>query len=62
MAGPGGQPTVAQDGTLSFTPAGVEGQATVTIRLRDDGGTANGGTDASPTQTFTITVGPAPTP
>jgi Big-like domain-containing protein len=43
--------------TLTFTPAaGRTGSASVTIILRDDGGTANGGNDTSQPQTFTITV------
>jgi hypothetical protein len=51
------QPAVAPNGTLTFTPApNVAGTAQITIRLRDNGGTANGGVDVSPTQTFTITV------
>jgi len=51
------QPAVAPNGTLTFTPApNVAGTAQVTIRLKDNGGTANGGSDTSPTQTFTITV------
>jgi VCBS repeat-containing protein len=50
-------PAVGADGTLTFTPAAdANGQATVTVVLRDDGGTANGGQDTSPAQTFTITV------
>ena len=32
------------------------GLATVTVILKDDGGTANGGSDTFTTQTFTITV------
>ena len=53
----GGQPAVASDGTLTFTPAtGAHGTATITIRAIDDGGTANGGIDTSSAQTFTITI------
>jgi len=45
-------------GTLSFIPeAGATGTATVTAVLRDAGGAANGGADASSARTFTITVG-----
>jgi hypothetical protein len=52
-------PAIDAAGTLTFTPAtGVSGQATVTVRLKDDGGTANGGVDTSPAQTFVITVSP----
>jgi hypothetical protein len=44
-------------GALTFTPApDANGIATVTVRLRDDGGTANGGVDTSTPQTFTINV------
>lgn len=51
------QPAVAANGTLTFQPAaGAAGSATVTVRLKDNGGTANGGLDTSPPQTFTITV------
>jgi VCBS repeat-containing protein len=51
-------PTVAADGTLSYTPAvGVGGTATIGVTVRDTGGTANGGTDTSVVKTFTITIG-----
>jgi hypothetical protein len=57
------QPEVTRNGpqsrtaTLSFTPAsGRTGSAQVTIVLRDDGGTANGGRDTSQPRTFTISV------
>ena len=51
------QPAVAANGTLTFTPAADEnGTATVTVRLHDDGGTANFGVDTSAPQTFTIDV------
>jgi HD-GYP domain-containing protein (c-di-GMP phosphodiesterase class II) len=46
-------------GDLTFTPAAnVSGTATIQLRLGDDGGTANGGNDTSPTQPFKITVDP----
>jgi hypothetical protein len=52
-------PAIAADGTLTYTPAAnANGSATVTVQLHDDGGTANGGVDTSPAQTFTITVTP----
>ncbi len=55
------QPAISPNGTLTFTPApGVTGTATVTALLKDDGGTANGGVDASAPQTFTITITPKP--
>jgi hypothetical protein len=51
------QPAVASDGTLTYTPALLAvGTATVTVRAVDDGGTANGGIDTSPPETFTITI------
>ena len=50
-------PAVAANGTLTYTPAAnANGAATLTVVLKDDGGTANGGTDTSAPQTFTITV------
>ena len=51
------QPAIAADGKLTFTPASnANGTTTVTVHIHDDGGTVNGGTDTSGTQTFTITV------
>ncbi len=52
---PGGPfPTTA---TLTYTPAAnANGTSVVTYHLHDNGGTANGGVDNSPDQTFTITV------
>ncbi len=56
------QPSIAANGTLTFTPATTgNGTATVTVVLQDNGGTANGGVDTSVVQTFTITVNPAAT-
>jgi len=53
------QPTIDTQGTLRFTPkADAFGTANVSIVLRDDGGTANGGSDASPVQQLKITVAP----
>jgi putative nucleotidyltransferase with HDIG domain len=53
----GGQPAVAADGTLTYTPAAdASGVATVTARAVDDGGTSGGGSDTSAPQTFVITV------
>ncbi|HZN67141.1 MAG TPA: Ig-like domain-containing protein [Tepidisphaeraceae bacterium] len=50
-------PGIASDGTLTYRAfANANGSATVTVRLFDDGGTANGGVDASATRTFTINV------
>ncbi|MGX9899808.1 Ig-like domain-containing protein [Arthrobacter sp. SA17] len=55
------QPSVSASGTLSYTPAPqAAGVATVSLSLQDNGGTAFGGSDTSPVQTFTISVGAAP--
>jgi hypothetical protein len=60
------QPTISPNGTLIYTPApDTSGPATVTVVLKDDGGTAQGGQDSSAPQTFMITVTaapPSPTP
>jgi hypothetical protein len=53
-------PDVANDGTLTYTPNGTPGTATISVQLQDDGGTANGGVDTSAAATFDITI-PAPT-
>ncbi|MBD1844728.1 SBBP repeat-containing protein [Cyanobacteria bacterium FACHB-63] len=51
-----GQPTIdPTNGALSYTPAGTAGVATVTVTLKDSGGTANGGSDTT-SKTFTITM------
>jgi len=45
-------------GTLTFTPApNAVGTATITVQVRDNGGTANGGSDTF-TRTFTVTITP----
>ncbi|HWI64286.1 MAG TPA: Ig-like domain-containing protein, partial [Symbiobacteriaceae bacterium] len=50
-------PSVAANGTLTFTPkANANGTATVTVVLKDNGGTAGGGVDTTAAQTFTISV------
>ncbi|MEO8428239.1 MAG: Ig-like domain-containing protein, partial [Verrucomicrobiota bacterium] len=50
-------PEISPDGTLTFTPSvGVVGSAIVTVVLRDDGSTENGGNDTSQPQTFAITI------
>ena len=50
-------PSVSPTGTLTYTPAANQnGTATITLRITDNGGTANGGVNASATQTFVITV------
>ena len=50
------QPSIAADGTLSFTPLGPPGTAEVTVHVEDTGGTASGGVNISGEQTFTITI------
>ncbi len=51
------QPAIAANGTVSFTPAAnANGVATVSVAVRDSGGTSNGGVDTSAAQTFKITV------
>ncbi|HKU74722.1 MAG TPA: choice-of-anchor Q domain-containing protein [Pyrinomonadaceae bacterium] len=50
------QPALGATGTLTYTPApNANGFATVTVTLKDDGGTANGGQDAL-SQIFFIVV------
>ena len=51
-------PQISPLGTLTYTPNPLSGGATVTVTvtLGDDGGTANGGVNTSPSQTFTITI------
>ena len=52
-------PTISADGELSYTAAeDAHGVAVITVALADDGGTANGGSDTSDPQTFTINVAP----
>jgi large repetitive protein len=52
-----GAPSVAANGTLTYTPAAnANGSATIGVRIQDSGGTANGGVDTSPVQTFVINV------
>src|SRR5207253_2139916 len=51
------QPAIAATGTLTFTPASnAAGQATITVSLHDNGGTANGGVDTSAPQTSLISI------
>src|SRR5205823_2322071 len=51
------QPAISSSGTLTYTSASnANGSANITVVAHDDGGTANGGDDASAAQTFTITV------
>jgi hypothetical protein len=51
------QPAINGNGKLTFEPAvGASGVANVSVVAVDDGGTANGGSDTSQPQTFTIGV------
>lgn len=51
------KPAISSNGTLTFTPKkGFGGVATVSVTVKDNGGTANGGVDTSAVQTFTITT------
>jgi hypothetical protein len=51
-------PAIADNGTLTYTPAANSfGVATVGVKIKDNGGTASAGVDESPWQTFTITIG-----
>ncbi|RYE51169.1 MAG: hypothetical protein EOP21_02075, partial [Hyphomicrobiales bacterium] len=51
------QPTMTAKGTLRYKLAdNANGVATVSVTLKDNGGTANGGEDTSDTLTFTITA------
>ncbi len=55
-------PAIGADGTLTFTPApGASGSAIVTVTAHDNGGTADGGVDTSPPQTFAIGLNIPPT-
>ena len=52
-------PAVSNSGTLSYTPAaGRSGTSTFSLRVRDTGGTTNGGIDTSVASTFVIGVTP----
>jgi hypothetical protein len=51
------QPAIDATGKLTYTSASnANGVATITVKAKDTGGTANGGSDTSAGQTFTITV------
>ena len=50
-------PQVSPEGTLTFTPTpDLYGTANISLYLKDDGGTTNGGDDTSDTQVFHIEV------
>lgn len=53
------QPALDTSGDLAFTVGpNKDGSTEVDIVASDDGGTANGGVDTSPAETFTITINP----
>jgi VCBS repeat-containing protein len=55
-------PAVNSTGALTFTPVvGATGIANITLHIEDDGGTDNGGTNASATQSFIISLDSSPT-
>ncbi|MFM8418502.1 MAG: immunoglobulin domain-containing protein, partial [Verrucomicrobiota bacterium] len=59
-----GHPTITYtggtNGSLAFTPVvGARGSATITVTVRDNAGTANGGADTV-TRSFVVRVGPMP--
>ena len=57
------QPAISADGTLTWNTApNAFGSTTVTVALRDNGGTAGGGSDSSATYTFDISVLPVNDP
>jgi hypothetical protein len=57
------QPSISSTGTLTYVLAanlnGINHVARVSVRLRDNGGTANGGVDTSNPQTLVISVIPS---
>jgi VCBS repeat-containing protein len=56
---PGQLPAIdATTGTLTFMTSTQIATVNVTVKLQDNGATANGGNDTSPPQQFTITIGP----
>lgn len=52
-------PTLSNSGLLSYVLTGNNGYALVSIRVRDNGGTDQGGIDTSTARVFAIQVGPA---
>ncbi len=51
------QPAIDNNGRLTYTPAqGASGAAIVSVVAQDNGGTANGGNDSSPAQTFRLNI------
>lgn len=54
------QPAIDPSGTLTLVPGVDAGTMTVTVRAKDDGGTADSGIDTSLAKTFTIVITVAP--
>ena len=57
-------PAIDTFGNLTYTPAAnvaTPTTAMISVKVQDNGGTANSGTDTSAVQTFAITVKPQPT-
>lgn len=52
----GGAPTIDANGTLRFVPGTDTGMATFEVRLRDDAGVANGGSDTSPARVLIVNI------
>jgi Calx-beta domain/FG-GAP-like repeat/Bacterial Ig domain len=51
------QPRITSDGILVYKPAAnINGNASITVKLKDNGGNLNGAVDTSPEQTFNIIV------
>ncbi len=48
------KPAISAAGTLTYSAGGQSGTNYVTVRLTDNGGTANGGTNSSASQTFAV--------
>lgn len=54
------EPTISPTGELTYTPGSTPGEASVSVRVRDSGGTTNGGQNRSDAQTFKIIIAPSP--
>lgn len=55
------RPSLSADGTLRFSPSvTATGADTLSVRLGDDGGAADGGSDSSAVDTFVVVVRSAP--
>lgn len=49
------QPAISASGTLTFTPSKKTGQTVLTVTMKDNGGTANGGVDTAAVRTVQFT-------